>query len=260
MLSKAIKDVTEAFKLYHVWTYQAYHEISSKYKRTFLGSLWISGQLVATSIALSLVFGGIFGTTLKETLPYMMCGIMCFGLVGFVMTESVEIFMGAGNMIKNHANPFSYYVLEAGAKTFFLFLHNVVVFYIMLLLIGAIQFPHPSLLLGIVVVLVTMFSWGTVTGMLAARFRDMRYLLPYLAHIMYFMTPIFWRMDQLHSARAKYAQMNPFYGLVEILRAPLLGQEAPVHCWTLALVSMISGLVVWILVFGAWRRRIPFWL
>ena len=260
MLDKAIKDLVGGLKLYHVWTYQAYHDISSKYKRTFLGSLWISGQLVATSLALSLVFSGIFGTTLKDALPYMMGGIMCYSLCGFMMNESVEIFMGAGGMIKNHANPYSYYVLESVAKTFFLFMHNVVVFFLLLLVIGALHVPHISFIPAIVVVLVTIFSWGTVTGMLAARFRDMRYLLPYLAHIMYFMTPIFWRMDQLHSSRAKYAMWNPFYGLIEILRAPLLGQEAPAHCWTLALGTMVIGIVAWLVFFTPFRRRIPYWL
>ena len=260
MLDKAIKDFISGLKLYHVWVYQAYHDISAKYKRTFLGSLWISGQTVATSIALSLIFGGIFGSTLRETLPYIMGGIICFGLCSFMLTDAVEIFIRSAGIIRNHANPFSYYILEAVARNFFLFLHNIVVYYLLMLAIGALKVPDLLIIPGIIINLVNMLAWGTVGAMVASRFRDMRYLLPYISHIMYFMTPIFWHIGQLHGPRSHYAQFNPFYGLLEIIRSPMLGLQPPEHCWSLAIGTMATGVVMWALFFSLFRRRIPFWL
>jgi len=261
MYAKATKDFTLALRMYPVWVHQAYHEISARYKRTVLGSLWISGQLVATSVALALVFGAIFGNALKDYLPYVMGGIMCFSLAGFCLMDSVEIFMRSSGIIRNHANPFSYYVFEAVARVFFLFLHNLVVFYIMLAIVGALVVPHWSLLLGIPVVLGCMFTWGTLAAMLAARFRDMRYLLPYIGTIVYFLTPILWHVDQLgNKTRAEIAGYNPFYGMLEIIRAPLLGHAAPANCWTMALVTLALGIVSWVLFFPPFRRRIAFWV
>ncbi|CAN1484367.1 hypothetical protein MCEMIH15_00004 [Caulobacteraceae bacterium] len=46
-MGKAFADLSNGLGLSHVWVHQAYHVISAKYKRTVLGSLWISGAMVS---------------------------------------------------------------------------------------------------------------------------------------------------------------------------------------------------------------------
>ncbi len=261
MFDKAINDLIRALRLYKVWTYQAWHDMSAKYKRTILGSLWIAGSMVTMSLVLSIVYGALHGADLSTVLPSIMGGILCWGLAGFMLIDGPDIFMNAGVTIKSHAYPFSYYVFESGARTFMVFLNNLVVFFIAMALIRQLAIPHWTVIPGLAVTFVTMFSWGTVISLLASRFRDLRFMIPHLGQILYFLTPIMWRAEDISPAKkAIIVDMNPLYGLVEIVRAPLLGHAPAPLCWSLALGLMGLGVAVWLLVFGVFRKRIPFWV
>jgi ABC-type polysaccharide/polyol phosphate export permease len=260
MYGKAIKDLGAGVSLYYVWVYQAYHDITAKYKRTFLGSLWLSGGFVVTSVSFAILFGALFQQKLEVSLPYTMAGILVFGMVGYMLTDAAEMFLSSGGIIKNHAYPFTFYAFHTSCKVFFLFLHNLIVFWLLIASIGAFKFPHWSVLLALPVVLVAMVSWGMLMGMLASRFRDMRFMLPYLAQLFSVLTPIFWHAETLKGPVRIVVDYNPFYGFVQIVREPLLGQMAPVNLWISALCYTGLGLVLWLIFFPQFRKRIPFWV
>lgn len=261
MLSKAFSDLIRGLKLYRVWFYQAYHDISSKYKRTVFGSLWISGAMVATSLALAVVMGGIQGQKLEVVLPYVMAGILSFSISGvYILNEAPEVYMAHGNIIKNHAYPFSYYTLESATKSFLVFAHNIVAFYIALLLLGAFVAPHWSLIFGLLLVYINAVLWGTLSSMMSARFRDLRFMLPFVGQMAFFLTPVFWVPSSVAGWRSALISFNPFYGLVEVIRSPLLGQMPPVLALQQVAIFLAVGIVLWATCFGALRSKIAFWV
>lgn len=259
-MQKAFRDLFAGTKLYKVWLFQAWHELSAKFKRTFLGSLWIAGQFVASSLALSIVFGGIMGQSLQEVLPYIMGGILAYNLVTLPLNGGAEVFVGAAGIIRNHAHPYTYYVYEVLAKNFMEFAHNTVVYLILMVIVGAITLPHWSIIITLPLALITVFCWMTVTGLAAARFRDLRFLAPFLGSLLFFMTPIFWNAEHMTGPRSVIVQYNPVYGLVEFIRSPLMGKIPPQICWNQVLILLAVGVIAWVLSFSAFRRRIAFWV
>ena len=260
MFSKAIKDFMAGLSLYYVWIYQSYHDITAKYKRTVLGSFWLAGGMLVTSMSMALLFGLLFGQPLQVILPYVMSGMLCFGLVAFVFNDGPEMFMMSGGIIKNHAYPFTFYAFHTVCKSFFLFLHNMVVYWVVMALFGIVTIPHWSIVFAVPVVLVFMFTVGSMAGMFASRYRDMRFMLPYVGQILSYVVPIFWRGEQLPQKALEIIQLNPFYNLLQILRLPLLGQMAPILNWQLAVGYTALVCVLWFISFAAFRRRIPFWV
>lgn len=260
MFAKANKDIVAGLKLYYVWVYQAYHDISAKYKRTVLGSLWISGGMVVMSVSLAILFGALFRQGIQESLPYTMAGIMVFGLISYVLNDGAEMFIHSGGIIKNHAYPFTYYAFHTICKQFFIFLHNIVVYWIATILIGAAAVPHWTIILGVLNALLFMFGWGMMFGMLASRYRDMRFLLPYIGTLLSMLTPIFWRAEHLPDNIRAIVNLNPFYQAIQLIRAPLLGQAPESNSWMIALSYTALGLMLWYFTFSAFRRRIPFWV
>ncbi|WP_246050347.1 ABC transporter permease [Asticcacaulis tiandongensis] len=225
-----------------------------------LGSLWIAGGVVATSLALAIMIGGIQGQLIQSVLPYIMAGLLCFSLSSYVLNEAPEVYMSAASIIKNHAHPYSYYSFESLSRTFFIFFHNLVAFYLMLALVGSLAIPHWSILIAIPVVYANSFLWGSLAAMLGARFRDMRFLLPFVGQMLFFLTPVFWIPTNMGGWRTALLHFNPFYGLLEIVRSPLLGEAPPAVAWNLSLISLSLGLVFWLIFFGAFRRKIAFWV
>lgn len=260
MFSKAISDLVRGTRMMDVWLYQAYHEMTAKYKRTFFGSFWIAGSMIATSLSLAIVFGGLFGQTLKEALPFIMSGILVFTTCGFIVNEAQELFVGNGGIIKNNAFPFTYYVFEGLAKSYLTLLHNAVVYYVAMALIGALVMPDWIVIVGLAVNFAIIFCWSTLIGMMSARFRDMRFMMPYIGQLLFFMTPIFWKASSLSGPRQMVATFNPFYGMLEIIRSPLMGQPIPTICWINSLTFLVVGIIAWLIFFPIYRKKIPFWV
>lgn len=260
MFNKSINDLLKGISLYHVWIHQAYHEVSSKYKRTVLGSIWISGGMVTTSLAIAIVFGGIQGQNLPEVLPYIMGGILCFALPGYILSEAPEVFMNASGIIKNHSYPFSYYSFESVTRGFIVFIHNVVAYYIAMAILSKMVVPNWTLLPALVIVYINSIFWGMLISMLAARFRDMRFLLPFVSQIVFFLTPVFWHPNNMSGWRVLIIRFNPFYGLTEILRSPFLGFAAPVFAWEQSCVSLLMACMLWIGFYSVYRGKIAFWV
>jgi ABC-type polysaccharide/polyol phosphate export permease len=238
MIYRAIKDLLRGVELRNVWAHQAYHEITSKYKRTFLGSIWVAASVVATSLSLAIVIGGIQGQSISDVLPYIMTGIMAFSLCGYILNEAVEVFMSSANTIKNHAHPFSYYIFESTSRNFFVFIHNLIPLYVILIMLKAVNIPHWSIIFGIPIVYFTSFFWGTLTAMLGARYRDLRFMFPFLGQILFFLTPVFWIPTNFDNWRKAILDFNPFYGLVEVIRSPLLGKAPPELAWTQSFTAL----------------------
>jgi ABC-type polysaccharide/polyol phosphate export permease len=54
--------------------------------------------------------------------------------------------------------------------------------------------------------------------------------------------------------------LNPFYYLVEIIRAPLEGRAPSLFVWTVVLAMTAAGFVVSLLFFSRFRNRVVYWL
>ena len=77
--------------------------------------------------------------------------------------------------------------------------------------------------------------------------------------IAFFLTPVLWQPEQL-GGRAAYLPFNPFYGLIEIVRAPLLGHSPGGVIWLSALLySLLLCGLSWLLFVRA-RGRVAFWI
>lgn len=259
-INNSVTDMARALRLYRIWIYQSYHAISAKYRRSLLGPFWIAGSMVVTSLSLAIVFGGIFGQPLKEFLPYITSGLLVWSEVALPLLEGAEIFVGSSHIIKNHAYPFSFYVLEMVGRNFITYLHNLVVFFLLVLCVQSLTPIHWTLLPGLILTYVTVIFYATLAAMLGARYRDIRFIFPYLGQLLFFITPIFWKVDHMQGARRLIAELNPLYHLVQLTRLPMLGKQPTVDNWIYSGITLLVGVVLWLIFFNMNRRRIAFWV
>ncbi len=217
--------------------------------------------MIATSAALAVTFGAIFKQPLPEFLPLVMAGYLTWiHFLGPTLTEAPEVFVSVSGSIRNHAFPFTYYTLRYVTKNLILLAHSLVVFYAMTLLVHNFHFPHWQIIPAFAVL--TLFSAFVtpIIGIVAARYRDLRFMLPYLGQVLFFMTPIFWSPAAMTGKRAILVAANPFFHLLELMREPLLGRPAPPHSWLSGLTTLAIVMVLWLITFSAFRRKIPFWV
>jgi ABC-type polysaccharide/polyol phosphate export permease len=260
-MSLALRDLVRGLKLWHVWLFLAWQDVISKYRRSILGPLWIAGGMVATSLAISISWGAMSGQPLHDFLPFAMGGILVWThFIGILVIDAPELFVAAQGSIRNNAFPFTFYVMRFMARSIMVFAHNLVVFWAATLIVGNPHIPNWEILPGLVVLTLVVLVLAPVIGMVSARYRDLRFMLPFLAQILFFITPVFWHPDTLSGTKSAIVDYNPLYYLLEIVRTPLLGQSVSAHIWTVALAILAISFLIWFIAFSMARRRIAFWI
>ena len=97
-------------------------------------------------------------------------------------------------------------------------------------------------------------------GPLCARFRDLPQLIANVMNLAFFITPIMFRPAQVQEQLWFVTHLNPFASLLEILRAPLLGQAPEFYHWVFAGAVTILGFAVAVPFYARFRGRIVYWL
>jgi lipopolysaccharide transport system permease protein len=138
--------------------------------------------------------------------------------------------------------------------------HNIVVIVVVDVIFEINPGWHAVLSLpGLVVWIIDALAICLLLGAFCARFRDIGPIVGSIMQIAFFLTPVIWQPHQL-GASVWLLPLNPFFALIEIVRAPLLGNATSKYVWAAALVYSLALCVVsWVLFVRA-RGRVAFWI
>jgi len=257
---QALNDIFEGVTRWELWFNLGLHDIRQRYRRSTVGPFWLTISMAMMVLGIGYLYSGIFGQKLEDYLPYIATGLIVFSLISSVVQESSTVFIQSAATILQIKAPLSVYVYQMLWRNFLVFFHNIViyVFFVIFLLVNpgwAILFSF----LGLMLIWLNGIWIGIILGGISARFRDVPPIAASIMQIMFFLTPIFWRVDQLHD-RELLVQLNPFYYLLEVVRMPLLGVIPAPHVWLIAVgINAVSALAaVWF--YSRYRSRITYWL
>jgi ABC-2 type transport system permease protein/lipopolysaccharide transport system permease protein len=113
---------------------------------------------------------------------------------------------------------------------------------------------------GLVLLMVTGIGMSLTLGVLSARFRDIPLIITNLVQLLFFTTPILWRVDTLPPDQTWVARYNPFHYLIEVIRQPLLGQTLPLSAWLVTVAIAVASVAVGVAFYTRYRVRIAYWL
>jgi lipopolysaccharide transport system permease protein len=138
--------------------------------------------------------------------------------------------------------------------------HNIFVIFVVFVILW--MWPGVSALLVIPALplwFVDALAVALLLGGICARFRDIMPIVNSVMMIAFFLSPVIWKPEQL-GPYAVWLPINPFYDMLEIIRAPLLDEVASPLVWACALgySALLCG-VAWAFFLRA-RGRIAFWM
>lgn len=260
--SIGLNDLVSALKSFHIITMMGGQDIRQRYKRSRLGPFWITISMAVMITTMGLVFGNLFKTDVKEFLPFLTLGLIIWSFILGSITEGCEALISAEGIIKQLPVPLHVHVLRVVWKNFIIFLHNIVIFPFVLLAVGKgvswdIFLAIPGFLL-----LVLNLSWFLmIIAMVCARFRDMTQIILSIMQVVFYLTPVIWMPKLLsHRVGQVLLDLNPLYHLINIVRAPLLGQVPALSSYILAMVMGIIGLVFSTIMTSKYKYRVPYWV
>jgi ABC-2 type transport system permease protein/lipopolysaccharide transport system permease protein len=256
----AVADFARAIALWRLWVSMGWQDIKQRYRRSMLGPFWLTLSMAITIGALGFLYGQLFGIELAIYLPFLTLGFIIWGFISSIITDGCSSLIAAEGFIRQVRLPFMLHALRCVWRNLIMLAHNAVVF-IPVVIIFQIWPGWPILLVIPGMVLLTINAvWVTLLlGAVCARFRDIPPIAASLVQVAFFLTPIIW-MPELLRERVMFAEANPFYHFVEILRAPLLGIVPQMQTYNVVIgVTVVGWAVTW-LFFRRFRCRLAYWI
>lgn len=256
----AVADFAAAIGLWPLWTRLGWNDILYRYRRSTLGPFWATANIAVTVLALGLVYSQIFNLPVRQLMPYVCAGLIVWSFISSIMLDAGSLFTGSESYIKQVRLPYLLYVCRFVFSKVVLFVHDLPI-YIALLLYFQIWPGAVALyaIPGFVLLVINGAFASLIIGMASARFRDIPRIISSLTQVLFLITPIIWTPDLLGS-RSDLAQGNPFFHLIEIVRAPLLGTLPPAQTWMVILAITAINALATAFFFLRFRARIAYWI
>ena len=256
----ALQDIIGGARAFRLWGMLGWQDIRLRYRRSTLGPFWLTISMGALVGGLGLLYAGLFKMDVADYLPFVAAGLILWGLLSCVINEGCTVFIDAEDVIKQANLPLSVHVYRVAWRNLIIFAHNIVV-YIVAAVLFSIQPGWPGLLFlpGFVLLCLNGVWIGLLLGLVSTRFRDVPQIVASIMQIAFFLTPIIWK-PELMPDRAYLLNLNPFFHLLELVRAPALGQTPALVSWLAVLGITLGGWLVTVLMYRLYRWRIAYWI
>ena len=254
-------DIRQGIAGFRLWQSLARQDIRLKYRRSTLGPFWITLSMAVTVSAMGPLYGALFSTDLAEFVPHLALGLIFWAFIAGSISEYAETFTANEHILKQSYLPLSALVMRVFYRQLLILLHNLLIYPFVMLFLGlGINSNIFWLLPAFVLVSVNILWLGLIIAIFCTRFRDMMPVIQSIVTLLFFVTPIIWRLNQLPEGRLHIAQMNPFTSLITLLRDPVLGiMPAPLY-WQGAAAFALVGTALAMWVFSLTRKKITYWL
>lgn len=244
-------DLRELWKFRELLLVFVGRDIRVRYKQTALGASWVVIQPVAGTFAFTIFFNRLAKIP-SEHVPYALFSLS--GLIVFtsfftpVLSQTALSVVSAGGVLTKIYYPRLLTPLSAASSYFV----DLVIGLCLLLVVMAGYGVYPTfrillapLFIGLA--FMTAFGVGLWFSVLNVRYRDIRYIVPFLTQIWLFVSPIAYPSTLLSTRARVIYGINPLAGAVDGFRWSTLGTSPPplaqlLISTSITLVIFVGGL------------------
>lgn len=249
-----------SLKLKELWDYREllyfliWRDIRVRYKQTVLGASWAIIQPFFTMVVFSLFFGKLAGIA-SDGIPYPIfayAALVPWTFFANGLSQSSNSLVGNPNLIKKIYFPRMIIPIATASSEIVDFSLAFMVLIGMMLFYGVT--PTLTILwlpLFLLLALMTSLGVGFWLSALNVKYRDVRFIVPFIIQVWMFATPIAYSSTLLPGRWRIIYGLNPMVGVVEGFRWALLGTD--MQSKSMVLVSSLVALIV--LVGGAFYFR-----
>jgi lipopolysaccharide transport system permease protein len=237
-----------SLKLGELWSsrdllyFLVWRDVKVRYKQTVLGAAWAILQPLMAMAIFSIFFGRLAKMP-SAGVPYPIfayAGLVPWQFFSSALTESSNSLVNNKSLITKIYFP---RVVIPCAGVFAALVDFAIAF---LVLLGMMVYFHipatPRLLvvpLLVALVVVTALATGLWLSALNVKYRDMRYLIPFLTQFWLFATPIAYPSDLVPPAFRVFYGLNPMAGVVEGFRWAVLGTKTSIGSLLIGSVAAV---------------------
>ena len=246
-----------ALDLSDLWQYRellfflTWRDIKVRYKQTVLGAAWAILQPLLTMVILSIIFG-IIANLPSEGIPYPIftySALLPWQLFAFALTQSSNSLIGSQNLVSKVYFP---RLIIPIASVLPALVDFAVAFVVLLGMMFFYQIPITIRILALPLFLLLAVASALAVGLwfsaLNVKYRDVRYVVPFLAMLWQYATPVAYSSTLVPERWQFIYALNPMTSVVEGFRWALLGTKSNLGptVWRSAagvILLLIGGLI-----------------
>jgi lipopolysaccharide transport system permease protein len=229
-----LKDLWEYRELLY---FLVWRDIKVRYKQTALGAAWALLQPLLTMLVFTVFFGRLAKIP-SDGIPYPVfsyTALLPWQLFAFALNESSNSLVTNKNLLTKVYFP----RLIVPMASVFAGLVDFALAFVLLLGLMVIYHVTPTMAIAwlpvfLLLTVATALSVGLWLSALNVKFRDVRYLIPFLTQFWMFATPVAYPSSLVPEPWREWYGLNPMAGVVEGFRWALLGKAGN------------PGLLVWV--------------
>lgn len=245
------------------WAYGTWLDILTRYRRSFIGPLWMLAPPAMYMFGLGFFFGRVQQQPLVDFMAHLGLGFLVFRLVTQVVNDSSSVLQHHAAFIMDGNTRLTDYTLRTLFGSLVHFTIGAPLVLAVVILSGRFELAGvPMALLGLCFTVLTLVWISGLVALLGARYPDIHEFMGSLVLVAFVLTPILWDASTAPegTAHGTLMRINPVYHFVEVVRAPLLGGTVePLTYLYLAVMSVI-GLPLWWWAYGRFSRLVPIWI
>jgi ABC-type polysaccharide/polyol phosphate export permease len=236
MLNILNEDLKSSAKLWKTIIFLSWSDLISRYRRSILGPFWIVIGVALGSAGIGFLWSQIWNMPREEIIPSITIGFCIWIFISSSIIESPSSLTASEGAIKNVSLPLSFFPMIAMIRQFINFIHS----WIIILIVSIIYPPDLSFQIfwffpGLLLTIFNLFLLNFSLSIIGARYRDTQPLVSSVIPILFFLSPVLFRLQQVEEI-AWIIWFNPLTYFVSILREPLQGASIDSKIFTVMIV------------------------
>jgi lipopolysaccharide transport system permease protein len=218
------KDLWRYRELFYILSWR---DIKVRYKQTVIGAAWAIVKPLLTIIIFTLIFGRVAGLQKDTSIPYslvVLAGMLPWQFFATALSEASNSLIGNTNLVSKVYFP----RLIIPASSIITSLVDLAISFIILLIMMIFYQYLPSwriffLPLFILLALMASFGFGVYLTALNVKYRDFRYIIPFVVQFGLFVSPVGFTSERLPEQWRLLYSINPMVGVIDGFRWCILG-------------------------------------
>ena len=237
-------------------------DLQLKYKRSALGVAWAILTPLGLVLIIGTVYSIIFSADPREFIPMLFAGLNTWIFITAAADGGALSLLGAEGYLKQTTTNAQIFPLRTALVSYANLLYSVLAFFAIYLFLSPESFG-PIMLLsipGLIVVFFFSLALANLASVVNLNFRDYQPLQALVLQGLFYATPIIFKTELLSSKGfAIVYEINPFYYILEAIRAPMLGNALPEpHVFAISIGVTVLLFVVSIFVFMKHKNAIVY--
>jgi len=227
MMKVGLLDFTESLRRLPLSFYFAWGDTKARYRRSVLGPFWLVLGTTIGVAGLGFLWSALLKIDRASFIPSLTIGLVVWQLIAGCVIESPSVFTRNATVIRNLKTPYLIFPVQLLLRQLINFGHNLIVVLVVLVI-----FPPPLSLVqfliapGLLLLIGNLLWVAVMLGMLGARFRDLEPLIAAFMPMMFFLSPVIYRPNQL-AIHEQIVWLNPFSYMISLIRDPMQGFAPP---------------------------------